>query len=60
MEQTMNGSDAQRLPFSLPMRTAFEQQGEDELGAFIGLRLLVPVGLLLWAAIIWAAFRLFS
>jgi hypothetical protein len=45
---------------SLPFDAGMDRQPSDDLGAFLALRILVPVGLALWAGIVWMLLRAFS
>jgi len=45
---------------SLPFDVRTDQQSPDDLGALMALRVLVPAGLILWAAIAWLLVRLLS
>ncbi len=58
VDQVLAGS---RQPAaSLPFDAGADRQTSDDLGTFLALRILVPVGLALWAGIVWILLRAFT
>lgn len=56
MEQALRHGQAANAEAAMPDELGREQT--DSLGFFVGLGMLLPVGLVLWAAAIWGVWRL--